>query len=297
MKEVLAIGNFDGVHLGHKVLMDTLRQTAERLKVNPLVITFDPLPKAFFSNHQVAAILPLRDRIRALKAYGIETIHVLHFNATLANLSPVTFLEKIRACFQPSGFVLGHDFHFGKNRVGDATFIQNYFGQTAEVIIVPEYGIEDKRVSSSQVRAALLSHQYNKVKTLLGGPIILGGKVAHGDKIGRTLGYPTANINLRTPLSVAGVWAATVEFADRSNRYLAAVNIGTRPTIAGKKWRLEAHLLDFNEDIYGQLIKVTLQEFIRPERAFIGLETLKTAIAQDIEQVRTVCKQMTINTL
>ena len=290
---VLAIGNFDGVHLGHAALVRQLADAAVRLQSVPAVLTFEPHPREFFVPASAPARLTtLREKLELLGDSGASQAMICPFNAAFAALSADEFIERVLVrSLQVKHLIIGDDFRFGRGRVGDFAMLQaagTRFGFTVETM--PSVTVDGERVSSSAVRAALAAGEMERAARLLGRPYIIDGRVAHGDKIGRQLGFATANIRIKhNPLPMTGVFA--VEVSGLGEMPLPGVaNLGIRPTVGGTRPLLEVHLFDFNRDIYGAHISVRFVHKLRCEQRFPNLDALKAQIAADAASARAFFK-------
>lgn len=290
---VLAIGNFDGVHLGHAALVRQLADAAARLQSVPTVLTFEPHPREFFVPASAPARLTtLREKLELLGDSGASQAMICPFNAAFAALSADEFIERVLVrSLQAKHLIIGDDFRFGRGRVGDFAMLQaagTRFGFTVETM--PSVTVDGERVSSSAVRAALATGEMERAARLLGRPYIIDGRVAHGDKIGRQLGFATANIRIKhNPLPMTGVFA--VEVSGLGEKPLPGVaNLGIRPTVGGTRPLLEVHLFDFNRDIYGAHISVRFVHKLRCEQRFPNLDALKAQIAADAASARAFFK-------
>lgn len=287
---VLAIGNFDGLHLGHRALLERLTGKAKALGLPASVMTFEPHPRELFTPEQAPARLTsLREKLGLLEANGIERAYVLHFSRKLAALTAEEFIEKVLVRgLAVKHLIIGDDFRFGRGRTGD-------FAMLRQAGMEHGFGVEDmhtididgERVSSSAVREALAEGDLEHAARLLGRPYNISGRVVHGDKIGRRIGYPTANIQLkRKRVALKGVFAVTVSGLDK--RHLpGAASLGVRPTLGDAlKPVLEVHLLDFDRQIYGQHVTVHFLHKLRDEAKFSSLELLSAQIERDISATR-----------
>jgi len=290
---VLAIGNFDGVHLGHAALVRQLADAAARLQSVPTVLTFEPHPREFFVPASAPARLTtLREKLELLGDSGASQAMICPFNAAFAALSADEFIERVLVrSLQVKHLIIGDDFRFGRGRVGDFAMLQaagTRFGFTVETML--SVTVDGERVSSSAVRAALAAGEMERAARLLGRPYIIDGRVAHGDKIGRQLGFATANIRIKhNPLPMTGVFA--VEVSGLGETPLPGVaNLGIRPTVGGTRPLLEVHLFDFNRDIYGAHISVRFVHKLRCEQRFPNLDALKAQIAADAASARAFFK-------
>jgi riboflavin kinase/FMN adenylyltransferase len=287
---VLTIGNFDGVHLGHRALLGELMAKARELALPAAVLTFEPHPRELFAPDQAPARLAsMRDKLELLAECGVDRVHVCRFDRKLAGLTAEQFIERILVRgLSVRHLIIGDDFRFGKARGGDFTLLQNA-GHAHRFVVEAMRTVDfgGLRVSSSAVRDALAAGDIERAELLLGRPFVIAGRVMDGKKIGRTIGFPTANIQVRRKrLPLSGVFAVTVSGID-SVPLAGAANIGVRPTVAeGLKPVLEVHLLDFDRDIYGAHVDVNFLHKLRAEAKFDSLDSLKAQIARDVADVR-----------
>ena len=277
----LTIGNFDGVHRGHRALIDRVTAKARELNLTACVLTFEPHPREFFAGDAAPARLTrLRDKLALLARTGVERVHVARFDARFAALPAQRFIDDILVGGLNARWLLvGRDFRFGARRAGSFETLQNH-GFVLEAM--PDVQFEGRRVSSSAVRAALKAGDLRQAERLLGHAYTISGRVAHGAKLGRSLGFPTANIVLRRPPPLAGIFVVEV---DNFGRGVASV--GRRPTVNPVDIPLlEVHLFDRDEDLYGEHLRVRFLEKLRDEERYDGLPALQAAIARDAKQAR-----------
>lgn len=281
---VLTIGNFDGVHLGHQAVLQRVRARAAELQLPAVVMTFEPQPLEFFRPDIAPARLTTwREKLRLLEQQGIARMICTPFHQKFASQEPEDFVKNILVDkLGVKLLVVGDDFRFGKDRKGDFSFLQEA-GERYNFAVVDtqSYRQEARRVSSTLIREALAEGNFAAAKEMLGHSYTMTGKVSHGAKKGRTIGFPTANVplkRLRSPLQ--GVYAVQVEVAGK--RYNGVANIGRRPTVNGQGVQLEAHLFNFSGDIYGQQMQVTPLHKIRDEVKFESLDALKHQIKADV---------------
>jgi len=286
---VATIGNFDGVHRGHQAILARLRERAAELGLPSCVVIFEPQPREFFSPDKAPARLTrLREKLRLLREQGVDLVLCLAFNRRLRELSAAEFVHAtLVEGLGVRHLEVGDDFRFGCDRAGDFDFLLKMGaveGFTVEAATTIE--IDGERVSSSRLRQVLAEGQLALAEKLLGRPFSITGRVMHGQKLGRQLGAPTANIQLKrrsTPLS--GVYIVSTEIDGQVQAGVA--NIGMRPTVESDgKPHLEVHLLDYQGDLYGRLLRVTFHSKLRDEQRFASLEALKTAIDADIAAAR-----------
>lgn len=287
---VLTIGNFDGVHLGHRALLKRLTDAAKTEALLPTVVTFEPHPREYFAPDSAPARLStLREKLEMIADEGIATAYVGHFNARFAALSAEEFIERILVgCLRVSHLIIGDDFCFGAGRRGDFAMLQQsgeHFGFRVDAM--GSVTLDGERASSSAVRNALAAGRMEHAARLLGRPYSIDGRVVHGEKMGRQLGFATANIRIKhdkPPLT--GVFAVEVHgLPDGPHRGVA--NLGIRPS-ANQVARplLEVHLFDFARDIYGAHLNVRFVHKIRDEARFPNLNALKAQIALDAESAK-----------
>ena len=288
---VATIGKFDGVHLGHQLILDQLKQKAEQFDLPSLVILVEPHPEEFFAQDAdscPARLTVLQEKLELLESFGIDFVLQLKFDRQLSDLSAEDYITDILVGgLGVKSFIVGNDFRFGHQRKGNFELLIEAGKQYGfEVVETAAYERNGHRISSTYIREQLAKADFTLVEQLLGRPYSIKGEVVRGKQLGTDLGFPTCNIKpqrLRIPLH--GVYACEVRLVDRYRP--AAVNIGYRPTVTESgEALLEAHILDFNEDLYGKTIEVIFRQKIREETKFSGLEELKRHISADVEQVR-----------
>ncbi|PHM61846.1 bifunctional riboflavin kinase/FAD synthetase [Xenorhabdus ishibashii] len=286
---VLTIGNFDGVHRGHQALLKHLKQEGQRLGLPTMVMIFEPQPlEVFVADKAPARLTRLRDKIKYLAQNGVDYLLCVKFDKHFAANSPETFVsqllvEKLGVKF----LAIGDDFRFGKNRRGDFHYLQQAGQQYRfDVASTDSFCDSGLRISSTAIRQALQSDDLALAEILLGHPYSISGRVVHGKQLGRTIGFPTANLPLKRLVApVKGVYA--VEVHGLGDIPLPGVaNIGNRPTVAGLGLQLEVHLIDTQMDLYGRHIDVVLRKKLRNEQRFASLDALKQQIANDVVTAR-----------
>ncbi len=286
----LTIGNFDGVHLGHKHILKRLRQEADARKIPAVALIFEPQPKEFFAEKlgfdKPPRLSPLRDKLRLLNETGcLDAVWVLRFNQTFANITADAFIqETLIDTLNTKYLLIGDDFRFGAKRQGDFELLS---AQSAfETAKTPSFMVENIRASSTVIREALSAGNIESANQLLGHDYILSGKVKHGLKLGRTLNCPTANIalpNYDYPLS--GVFV--VEVWGSFGRRRGVASFGINPTVStNKRQKLEVHLFDWDASLYGQRLSIHFVHKLRDEVKFDGLETLTRQIQLDMQAAR-----------
>ena len=287
---VLTIGNFDGVHLGHKALLARVRAKAAELGLPATVLCFEPHPREYFAPDTAPPRLcSMWRKLALLQAAGVDQICVQPFNAMFAELDAETFIHQVLVeGMQVRHLMIGDDFRFGRARQGDFAALEaagRQYGFTVEAM--PTQTVQDERVSSSAVREALQAGEIEHATRLLGEPFVVEGWVQHGDKIGRTIGFPTANIRMRQQtLPLSGIFAVTVDGGGLKHA-VGAASIGYRPTIAeGLALRVEVFILDYSGDLYGERLSVRFWHKLRDEMKYDSLDALKAAIGKDCDDVR-----------
>jgi riboflavin kinase / FMN adenylyltransferase len=322
----VALGNFDGIHRGHRqVILPILAKSASqpesltplksaqqlpvagsengitsgmavRTLPYPTVVTFHPHPREFFTGERRSLLTPLDEKVRYLRAMGVEQLVLLPFNRTLADMLPEQFVEQILVKqLQAQHISIGQDFCFGRNRTGTTTelkAIAALYGISVQ--IAPLHMESGERISSSAIRQALQAGELARANQLLGRPYTLIGEVVQGQQLGRTLGFPTANLKLPTEkfLPRQGVYAVRVSSPDltASASLIGVMNLGNRPTVDGMTQTVEVHLLDWSGNLYGKELTVSLEHFLRPEQKFASLDALKSQIWADCATARSLFK-------
>ncbi len=292
----VALGSFDGVHLGHQAVIGRALEYARSYDAAIGVITFEPHPRGFFKPDQKPfRLTPFRTKVRVLQAFNLHFVCCLAFDRTMAERPPEMFAREIlRDGLGVAHVVVGEDFCFGKGRSGTATTLKEFgrrfrFGVDAVQAAAGENGIV---YSSTAIRECLLAGDPLGVVGLLGRPWEIAGRVEQGDRRGHLLGFPTANLAMGEFLEPRlGVYAirAALDEGGGPCWFDGVANLGMRPTVGGTRVQLEIHLFDFSGDLYGQHLRVALLGFIRPEMKFSGLEALKAQIGDDCEKARTLC--------
>ncbi|MEO1925806.1 MAG: bifunctional riboflavin kinase/FAD synthetase [Gammaproteobacteria bacterium] len=286
---VATIGNFDGVHSGHHAVLDQLKESAKNADLLSTVVIFEPQPIEYFSPDKAPSrITRLREKLQQFSVHDIDRVVCLRFDETIANLSAAEFVDDILLnALALKKLIIGDDFRFAKDREGDYQYLLSV-GQEKnfEVNMTHSFTCDSERVSSTLIRQALANGDMNKATRLLGRPYRISGRVVHGDKRGRELGFATANIELHRYLSpVQGIFSARV-FGIDDKPLDAVVYVGSRPVYKGKRVILEVHLLDFDDDLYGRHLQVELLEKLRGEGDFSTEEELVEQIQKDIENAR-----------
>jgi riboflavin kinase / FMN adenylyltransferase len=290
---VVALGNFDGVHLGHQRVIDEAARIAGELGAPLGVLTFEPHPREYFQPDRPAfRLTPFRIKLRQLEAIGVDYIYLLAFDRTMAERSPESFIvEVLGEGIEPVHVVVGYDFVFGRGRSGNAELLGDLGGAAGFAVTAVPAATDPEGVvySSTEVRERLVAGDPGGAARLLGRPWEIEGRVEPGDRRGRLLGFPTANLGLSDYLQPAiGVYAVKAGIDEgRGTHWRDGVaNLGRRPTVGGSRVQLEVHLFDFAGDLYGRHLRAPLIDFIRPERKFEGLDALKAQIAADSAEAR-----------
>ena len=290
VSRAVAIGNFDGLHVGHQSVIAAMRRAAEANDLVPSVLTFEPHPRLFFApTAPVFRLETLPTKLRRLSTSGVEHVVMPRFNAGFANLTADAFLEDVlQKTLNVRAVVVGDNFAFGKNRGGDVAMLRAWgAANSIEVVVVPPVMVDGAPCSSSAVRAAIGAGDMKMAASLLGRPYQFTGRVMHGDGRGRTIGFATANLALpqRLKLPAYGVYA--VRATVHGTTHDAVANVGVRPTVANvARPSLEVHMFDFNQTIYGASMQVQFIEKIRDEKKFHSLDALTSQIADDCAAAR-----------
>lgn len=286
---VVTIGNYDGVHLGHQQILAHLKEKSEELKVPAVVVVFEPQPEEFFTGDKSMRLTSLREKIDLIAQSGIDSVLILAFNAHLAGITAVQFIEKILfAALHVRYLMVGDDFAFGHRREGDFALLSYYAQQLGfKVERIASVKIEGVRVSSSFIRIALLQEKIKVATRFLGRPYRVSGRVIHGSGLGRDLVFPTANISLlHKELPLDGVYAVKIYIGE--NSYYGVANVGFCPTVSGECKSFEVYIFNFDRDIYGKRITIEFEEKIRDEQKFTSFSGLKLQIKQDIKKAKQV---------
>lgn len=288
---VLTQGTFDGVHLGHVKVLETVVTEARNAALESMLLTFFPHPRLVLypDDNPLRMLSSLEEKIQQLEDCGIDHLLVLPFTSEVAALSPLDFVRSVLVNkLHVKTMIVGHDHRFGKNREGSFTDLLQ-FGEMLNFSVkeIPAGEIDHIAVSSTRIRKALLSGDLEQANQLLGRPYTISGKVVHGKKLGRKLGFPTANIEIEDPYKLVpatGVYAIRAHLP--SGIYGGAMNIGFNPTVPGKGFSIEAHLFGFSADIYEIAIRFEMIAYLRQEYTFDNLEDLKQQIAKDCENAK-----------
>jgi riboflavin kinase / FMN adenylyltransferase len=283
---VITIGTFDGVHLGHQLIISTLITEANKANGESVIITFHPHPRKIVSSvvTGIRLINTLTERIELLAKTGVNHLVVVPFTDYFANQTAEEYIKDFLVeKFNPYTIIIGYDHRFGKERMGNFKLMEDkavdYNYQLKEI---PEHLLDAVKVSSTNIRNAILHGQIEEANKLLGYTFFFEGEVVHGDKIGRTIGYPTANLkSINDEKIVLGDGIYAVYTTIENVEYKGMMSIGFRPTVNGKKRVVEVNVFDFNKEIYGNIIRVSVKKYLRSEVKFNGLEELKQQLHKD----------------
>ncbi|MBN2690035.1 MAG: bifunctional riboflavin kinase/FAD synthetase [Gammaproteobacteria bacterium] len=282
---VATLGNFDGVHLGHREILHALQEVKKRKRLNSAVILFEPQPREYFLDTTSERLMSLRQKIEIFKKFDVDMVVCLRFNAKLAALSAREFVENVLLrTLHVEHLVVGSDCAFGYKGTGNIALLREYERKGSLVTdVVDAVSIDGVKVSSSRIKQVLKQGDFVLAQKMLGMPYRLGGKVSHGDERGRQLGYPTANIVLRYKVSpLSGVYFGKV-ILENEREHSGIANIGYRPTFAVDKPLLEIHILNFNQNLYGQKIYIEFSRKIRDEIKFNSKDELISQIEKDLK--------------
>ncbi len=294
---VITIGTFDGVHTGHMKVIEQLKQEARNIGGETVIITFHPHPRKIVSSKAVFILNTLEEKIELLESKGIDHLVVVPFDETFAQQTPEEYIEQFlfNKC-RPHTVIIGYDHKFGKDRKGDYNLLEKYGAQLGfKVKEIDEYLLHEIIVSSTKIREALLSGDLATANECLGYDYFFEGKVVDGNKLGRTLGYPTANLEIENEeklIPANGIYAVECSIINRqfAIKHNGMMSIGVRPTIGVSKRTIEVNIFDFDEDIYGEILRVYVKHYLRPEVKFDSLEALTKQIDSDKENALLLLK-------
>ena len=286
-QRVLALGFFDGVHLGHQALLGACRELANSLSCEAAAVTFDRHPLCNITGNAPALLNTPEDRITLLRRFGMAQVHTLEFNEALRDLHWRDFFRLLVEELGAAGLVCGDDYRFGKGGEGTADKLRTLCAETGiPCVVVPEQTVEGIRVSSSHIRNLIEQGDMEQAVRFLGHPHVLSGTVVAGRQLGRTIGVPTANLQLPRDIVQPRFGVYVCDAITEGKRYRAVTNVGIRPTVGGQHVTVEPWLLDFEGDLYGKTLTLEFVAFLRPEQKFENLEQLQHAILQDAETAR-----------
>lgn len=285
---VITIGTFDGVHMGHRQIIDKLKSEALALNGESVIITFHPHPRKVVSSTilGIRLINTLNEKIELLRETGVDHLVVVPFTEAFANQPAEDYIKNfLMDKLHPHTIIIGYDHRFGRNRLGGYQMLENkaaIYGY--RIVEIPKHILENISISSTNIREAILHHDIATADTLLGYEFFFSGIVIHGDKLGRKLGYPTANLHLQDEEKIIpgdGIYAVYARVEGSEKKYKGMMSIGFRPTVDGKKRVVEVNIFDFDKEIYGQQLTVFVKKFLREEKKFDSLEALVKQIDQD----------------
>lgn len=286
----VTIGTYDGIHLGHQALLMRVSEHAARLDAPAVLLTFEPTPREYLvPANPPARLTSLRERWRILEPLGVDYLWLLRFNEALRNLSAEGFAQLLARALAPRVVVVGHDFRFARHGEATAPMLAEAGKRLGfEVEVLPAVTLEGERISSSGVRAALARSDFELARRWLGRPWSMRGRVQPGSRLGAQLGFPTANVPLeRRRAPVSGIFAVRVNSVAGDAR-AGVASLGTRPTVGGTEALLEAHLFDFEGDLYGREIEVEFVARLRDEERFASLEALTEQMERDAAEARSI---------
>ncbi|MES2353089.1 MAG: bifunctional riboflavin kinase/FAD synthetase [Pseudomonadota bacterium] len=286
----LTIGNFDGLHLGHQAMLARLIAAAREQNLPAAVMTFEPHPREFFRpDNAPTRLTNLREKLELLSKAGVDHVYVCHFNRAFSQISADDFVTHIlHERLAIKWLLVGDDFQFGAKRIGNSGILADYAPKLGFTFsAMPSLEVNDKRVSSTLVREALAAGDLVSAQQYLGRPYSISGRVIHGEKIGRSIGFPTANVQLkhnRPP--VKGIFAVKL-YVSEGVSFAGVASLGTRPTVSSSgKWQLEVHVFDFADNLYGQHVRVEFLHKLRDEAFYPDMQTLIAQIARDVENAK-----------
>jgi riboflavin kinase/FMN adenylyltransferase len=297
---VVTIGTFDGVHQGHRRIIAQLVDEARKVGGETVIITFHPHPRKIVRpDSTIHLITTLEEKSRLLEQLGIDNLVVVPFVEAFANLSATGYVEDfLLRYFHPHSLIIGYDHRFGQGRKGDFHLLEEYAEKRGfHLIEIPPHLLHESAISSTRIRESLTRGQIEAANELLGYPYFFEGRVVTGNKLGRTIGYPTANIRIQDPDKIVpakGVYAVRLEVLNEAHAgqvYAGMMNIGIRPTIDGTLEVIEVNIFSFTDDIYEQTVRVTVFHYLRAEQKFNGLDALKSQLAQDRQQAMNLLQQ------
>ncbi|QLE79476.1 bifunctional riboflavin kinase/FAD synthetase [Francisella sp. Scap27] len=288
----IAIGSFDGVHLGHQSIIKKLKSIAKKNNLKPFILFFEPLPKEFFmGSKSPSRINNFRNKILNIKKAGIDNVICQKFNQKFANIEAEDFIDFLIQKLNVKHIIIGDDFKFGKNRKGDFKLLEALSKEKGFTIDkISTLNLDNHRISSTDIRKSFANHDLRKVHELLGENYKINGRVIHGQQNGRKIGFHTANLKLPKNSVLKGVFLTKTSI-DKAY-YYGVTNAGTRPTVDGKNNLLETHLFDFDQDIYKKYITVEIIGFIRAERKFANFDELKDQIANDVQTAKAMIAEL-----
>lgn len=284
---VVTIGTFDGVHLGHQQIIRQLKAEASEINGETVIITFHPHPrKVVREKGEVSLLNTMDEKISLMASHGLDHLVIVPFTPDFASMDARAYVsEFLVARFHPAVLIIGYDHRFGNNRAGNYELLEELAPAYGfRVREIPEHVLHTVTVSSTRIRKDLSEGKLEEANENLGYPYLLSGKVVEGDKRGRTIGFPTANLEVEDPgklIPAYGVYAVTLSISGRPNAYRGMMNIGVRPTVDGKRRTIEVNIFNFTDMIYGETISLKIHAYLRAEKKFGSLEELKAQLSAD----------------
>lgn len=287
---VACIGFFDGLHLGHQALINQTKSRAKDLGIESMLITFDPDPWSVLNKKSnVKHITPLKKKLQVIESFGIDNTVILHFDSDFSNLSPQDFVERVLVALGITELVVGSDFKFGNRGKGNVSYLKEAYGDVIKTHEIKLEAQDDISISSTYIIQTILNGKVDLTSEMLGRDYEISGFVVDGQKVGRTLGFPTANLKIEDEYVIPrlGVYAGYVKVLDQT--YKSIVNIGHNPTInTQEQLMVETHILDFNQEIYGEVIHQGFTKRLRDELKFDSIEALIEAMENDEKEARMI---------
>ena len=285
-----SIGGFDGVHLGHQKIIKNIVNEASKKNTKSAIVTFNPLPKIFFAKKNFE-ILSMHKKICILEKFDLDYLIILRFNKNLISMSSKEFIEEILIKkLNIKSLTAGDDFKFGNNQSGTVSDLLEYSKNGHfSMNIEDKHSIGNVRISSSQIREAIITNDFDKAAKMLGRPYSVSGKIIHGEKRGREIGFPTANIKLEPNILLSGVYAVSTIIS--GSKYNAVANIGYKPTFSGKQYLFEANIFNFSGDLYGERLEFNIISKIRETKKFNNVNELKEHIDKDVLEAKKILNE------
>ena len=284
-----SIGGFDGIHIGHQKIIENVVRNSIKNNTKSALITFKPLPKVFFSKKNFE-LISIYQKIDILRKFNLDYLIILRFNAELIAMDPIDFIEDLLIKkLNVKSLTVGDDFKFGKDQKGSVSDLVTYSKKGYFSIHIEDKHISDnKRISSSLIREAVLENNFALASKMLGRPYSVSGKITHGDKRGSKIGFPTANIKIEPNVLLSGVYAVSTKI--NGKKYDGVANIGYKPTFNGENYLFEANIFNFSDDLYGKRLIFEIISKIRETKKFSGIEELKKYINKDINTAKKIFK-------
>ncbi len=282
----MTVGSFDGVHLGHVDVIGRVVAAAKEAEAQSALLTFEPHPRCVLDpGNCPQSITSLQEKLALIEAAGIEHAIVLRFDRELASLAPQEFIQRLSALMDLRRWVIGYDFAFGRGRTGNAHWLREH---GYEVEVVPPFKIDGHDLHSSEVRRLITTGEVDKANRLLGREYTLAGPVEAGEKVGRSLGFPTANIAVEPNKLIPALGAYAGRARAPEGDFVAALSVGYRPTFGGTQLRVEAFLLDFEGDLYQQRLELRFVRYLHPDIRFPGTDELVEQLKRDVADTRRI---------